>query len=135
MLILSHFFKTNIVTFRTDQFTVRSSRGGGGNAGPPTICGVNTGEHSKIHVAVITCTQNTVRIKIKICYHTEYIILFTLVYADMNGNNCNSLDFQLGGTGIGATLANKAWSIKVNMGFKAALWIMRAYYNFIFSCQ
>ena len=32
----------------------------------------------------------------------------------MNGNECNSLDFQLGSTGIDATLAtNRAWSIKV----------------------
>merc|ERR1712241_820509 len=31
----------------------------------------------------------------------------------MEGSNCNSLDFQLGGTGIDATIPSRAWSIKV----------------------
>jgi len=64
----------------TDQFTVRTARGGGNGAQPPTICGVNSGEH---------------------------------MYADMEGSNCNSLDFQLGGTGVDATIPTRQWSIKV----------------------
>ena len=52
---LSHFQPIHLY-FRTDTFTVRTS-GGGGNGGlassPPTICGTNTGEHSKLHDVVI----------------------------------------------------------------------------------
>jgi hypothetical protein len=56
VLIYHTFFKQNIVAFRTDTFSVRTSGGGGNVANPPSICGVNTGEHSKFHVSVITST-------------------------------------------------------------------------------
>jgi len=36
------------------------------------------------------------------------------MYAEMDQNNCNSLDFQLGGaTGVGATAVDRKWTIKV----------------------
>jgi len=38
------------------------------------------------------------------------------VYVDANPN-CNTLNFQLGNTGQGAAIANRAWSIKVKPVF------------------
>ena len=40
---------------------------------------------------------------------------FDIVYADMEDGECNTLDFQLGGTGIDATIPTRSWSIKVNL--------------------
>ena len=34
----------------------------------------------------------------------------------MEGGDCNNLDFQLGGTGIDATIPTRSWSIKVDLG-------------------
>ena len=31
----------------------------------------------------------------------------------MDGNSCNTMDFQLGGTGIDATIPTRKWGIKV----------------------
>ena len=36
-----------------------------------------------------------------------------LVYADMNDDECNSLDFMLHTSGIDATIPTRQWSIKV----------------------
>ena len=33
----------------------------------------------------------------------------------MEDGECNTLDFQLGGTGIDATIPTRSWSIKVNL--------------------
>lgn len=42
------------------------------------------------------------------------IFNFDVVYADMENGECNTLDFQLGTTGIDAQLAqNRGWNIKV----------------------
>ena len=39
---------------------------------------------------------------------------FHLVYAEFEGDECNSLDFQLGTNAIDATLpTNRGWNIKV----------------------
>jgi len=62
----------------TDTFTVRGQNTGENT--PPTICGINTGDH---------------------------------MYAEMDENNCNSLDFQLGAIGVGATVPTRSWTIKV----------------------
>ena len=35
------------------------------------------------------------------------------VYADMSDDDCNSLDFALGHTGVGATIPTRSFSIKV----------------------
>ena len=45
-----------------------------------------------------------------------------IVYADMEGGDCNNLDFQLGGTGIDATIPTRSWSIKVD--FYLSLYIL-----------
>ena len=42
------------------------------------------------------------------------------MYAEFEGDECNSLDFQLGTTGIDATLpTNRGWNIKVLLKFNA----------------
>ena len=48
--------------------------------------------------------------------------LIITVYADMEGGDCNNLDFQLGGTGIDATIPTRSWSIKVD--FYLSLFIL-----------
>ena len=48
--------------------------------------------------------------------------LIFIVYADMEGGDCNNLDFQLGGTGIDATIPTRSWSIKVD--FYLSLFIL-----------
>ena len=41
-------------------------------------------------------------------------MIFTIVYADMEDDQCNTLDFQLGGAGIDAQIpGNRQWNIKV----------------------
>ena len=50
------------------------------------------------------------------------LTLIFIVYADMEGGDCNNLDFQLGGTGIDATIPTRSWSIKVD--FDLSLFIL-----------
>jgi hypothetical protein len=42
-----------------------------------------------------------------------YLPFHLSVYVDVCDGSCLSLGFQLGNTGIGATLATRSWSIKV----------------------
>ena len=47
-------------------------------------------------------------------------MIFTIVYADMEEDQCNQLDFQLGGTGIDAQIpGNRQWNIKVYRHIKS----------------
>ena len=41
--------------------------------------------------------------------------MYIAVYADMSDDDCNSLDFALGHTGVGATIPTRSFSIKVYM--------------------
>ena len=54
--------------------------------------------------------------------------LIITVYADMEGGDCNNLDFQLGGTGIDATIPTRSWSIKVD--FYLSLFILVLIINY-----
>ena len=46
----------------------------------------------------------------------------------MEGGDCNNLDFQLGGTGIDATIPTRSWSIKVD--FYLSLFILVLIINY-----
>eukprot|EP00095_Tigriopus_kingsejongensis_P007417 snap_masked-scaffold905_size83035-processed-gene-0.11 protein:Tk07417 transcript:snap_masked-scaffold905_size83035-processed-gene-0.11-mRNA-1 annotation:"hypothetical protein DAPPUDRAFT_311633" len=59
----------------TDSFTISNPSG----AAPPTICGINTGEHM-------------------------YVDAFRA---------CSDLNFVLGNQGVGSSIANRVWNIKV----------------------
>ena len=48
-------------------------------------------------------------------FEENFTNIFYLVYAEFEGDECNSLDFQLGTNAIDATLpTNRGWNIKVS---------------------
>ena len=77
----------------TDTFTVTTN-----GVMPPTICGINTGEHSR--PSNVTSMES------------DFFFIFVLVYVDAN-DNCNMLNFNLGNNGLGTGIATRSWSIKV----------------------
>ena len=53
-------------------------------------------------------------ISLYVIYTYLLIDAYFLVYADMDDENCNSLDFMFSAAGIDATIPNtRQWSIKV----------------------
>ena len=50
------------------------------------------------------------------------------VYSDMSDDDCNSLDFALGHTGVGATIPTRSFSIKVYINGLIGL----RYHNHVF---
>ncbi len=83
---------------RTDTFSVTNPDG----VSPPTICGVNTGEHSMFCYAKF--------FKQPVNFHEFFTVL--LVYVEAS-ECCNDLTFKLGNMGIGTTIPGRSWSIKV----------------------
>ena len=99
-----------LLNFSTDTFTVRSSSQSGQNS-PPTICGTNTNEHSELSL-FLSFYINDYEDICKPSNITWFSFEIT-VYADMNDDDCNSLDFALGTTGIDATIPTRTFNIKV----------------------
>ena len=68
----------------------------------PTICGTNTGEHSKY---IKTST-------IKFFYRLFFVFLMFSVYIESD-SECTNLNFAFSDNAIDTTLATRSWSIKV----------------------
>ena len=79
----------------TDTFSVTNPSG----ITHPSICGINTGEHSNTF-------QEVFRQKL------DDLIFFVSVYVDAS-EMCNELAFQLGNSGMGTAITARDWSIKV----------------------
>ena len=53
-------------------------------------------------------------------FEENFTNIFYLVYAEFEGDECNSLDFQLGTNAIDATLpTNRGWNIKVKFNLNS----------------
>ncbi len=89
----------------TDTFSVTNP----GGPSPPTICGVNSGEHSKLksmmHVGLFSMMLSP-----------YFFILLKTVYVE-SSDCCNSLTFKLGSMGVGTSIASRSWSIKAGLLF------------------
>ena len=69
----------------------------------PSICGTNTGEHSKY---IKTST-------IKFFYRLFFVFSMFSVYIESD-TDCTNLNFALSDNAIDTTLATRSWSIKVS---------------------
>ncbi len=90
----------------TDTFSVTN---GGGGINPPTICGTNTGEHSKTaFYDLMSRLSNLQKL------HAGIVSNVT-VYIDVCHDQCSKLMFSLGSTAYFTNIPTRSWSIKVTI--------------------